>query len=103
MAGLFSYCKTVKRSLEIFSLLLAVIAIGISLKAEVFVEVDWEDSSVVCVIDDEENSETESDLSCFAVHILEGEVAVATHTIGVCDFRDIVPKYVLFRCLRLDC
>lgn len=103
MTGLFSHCKTAKRSLESLLLLLAVIAIGISLKAEVFVEVDWEDSSVVCVIDDEENNETDSDLSRFAVSVPQCEVAVATYTISVCDFRDIVPKYVLYNCLRLDC
>lgn len=78
------------------------VIVGASLKLDRFVEVDWTDSTIVCV-DDEGSSEPESDINGFAVNIPQCQFAVTTGTLSLCDFRDIVPKYVLYKCLRLDC
>ncbi len=100
MDRLLTHYISAMRSIVSALLLVALIVASASLAPIQFTEVEWADSTESFVIDDEGNTGAGSD---FVVSIPQSDVDVVSRTTTSCDFRDIVPKYVLYRCLRLDC
>lgn len=110
MARFITHCRFAKRSIESVLFLALVVLATTTIHSDQFVEVDWTISSTGCVVDSEENNNQSElgnggfiDLVDFDVNTRQGDGAVATSLDNACDFWEVIPKYVLYSRLKLDC